>query len=96
MNLMEGFANSDFSAVEEAFRRQLEGTDGGAALTIFHHGQPVVDLWGGTRTDDGDPWQADTLAMCFSTTKGVASTALHLQAEAGLVDYDERVATYWP
>jgi len=96
MNRMEGFADSDFGAVEEAFGRQLERTDGGAAVTIFHRGRTVVDLWGGTRTDDGDPWEADTLAMCFSTTKGVASTALHLQAEAGLVDYDERVAAYWP
>lgn len=34
--------------------------------------------------------------MCFSTTKGVASTALHLQVDAGLVDYDERIAAYWP
>jgi CubicO group peptidase (beta-lactamase class C family) len=34
--------------------------------------------------------------MCFSTTKGVTSLALHLQADAGLVDYDEPVATYWP
>ena len=96
MKLMEGFAHRNFGAVEEAFRRQLERTSGGAAVAIFHHGEPVVDLWGGARTDDGDPWEADTLAMCFSTTKGVASAALHLQAEAGLVDYDERVATYWP
>ncbi|MGI9644329.1 MAG: serine hydrolase domain-containing protein [Ilumatobacteraceae bacterium] len=93
---MEGFAHPEFVAVEETFRRQLERTDGGAAVAIFHRGEPVVDLWGGVRTDEGDPWEADTLAMCFSTTKGVASTALHLQAEAGLVDYDERVATYWP
>ncbi len=93
---MKGFAHPQFAAVEAAFNRQLERTDGGAAVTIFHHGEPVVDLWGGVRTDEGDPWEADTLAMCFSTTKGVASAALHLQAEAGLVDYDERVATYWP
>jgi CubicO group peptidase (beta-lactamase class C family) len=93
---MDGFAHRDFRAVEESFRRQLERTDGGAAVTIFHHGEPVVDLWGGVRNDEGDPWEADTLAMCFSTTKGVASAALHLQVEAGLVDYDERVATYWP
>ncbi len=93
---MEGFARREFAAVEETFRRQLEHTDGGAAVTVFHRGEPVVDLWGGVRTDDGDPWEADTLAMCFSTTKGVASAALHLQVEKGLVDYDERVATYWP
>ena len=93
---MEGFAHRDFASVEETFAGQLERTDGGAAVTIFHHGEPVVDLWGGLRTREGDPWESDTFAMCFSTTKGVASAALHLQAEAGLVDYDERVATYWP
>lgn len=93
---MDGFADPRFETVADAFRRQLEGTDGGAALAVFHGGEPVVDLWGGNRTDDGDPWEADTLAMCFSTTKGVASAALHLQYEAGLVDYDERVSTYWP
>ena len=93
---MEGHADPRFETVADAFRRQLEGTDGGAALAVFHRGEPVVDLWGGNRTDDGDPWEADTLAMCFSTTKGVASAALHLQYEAGLVEYDERVSTYWP
>ena len=93
---MEGVAHPSFAAVEETFARQLERTEGGAAVTVFHHGRPVVDLWGGTRTEDGDPWERDTLAMCFSTTKGVASAALHLQVQAGLVDYDERVATYWP
>ena len=93
---MEGYVHPEFHAVEETFRKQLERTDGGAAVTIFHRGEPVVDLWGGVRTPEGDPWEADTLAMCFSTTKGVASLALHLQAEAGLVDYEERVATYWP
>jgi CubicO group peptidase (beta-lactamase class C family) len=93
---VEGFAHPDFVAVERAFAQQLERTDGGAAVTVFHQGRAVVDLWGGVRSPDGDPWESDTLAMCFSTTKGVASAALHLQAEAGLVDYDERVATYWP
>ena len=63
---------------------------------MYHRGELVVDLWSGLRTDDGDPWKADTLAMCFSTTKGVASAALHLQADAGRVDYDAPVATYWP
>lgn len=93
---VEGFAHRDFAAVADTLAQQLDRTDGGAAVTVFHHGVPVVDLWGGVRSPDGDPWEADTLAMCFSTTKGVASAALHLQAEAGLVDYDERVCTYWP
>jgi CubicO group peptidase (beta-lactamase class C family) len=85
-----------FEPVAEVFSRQLRRTQGGAALAVYHRGEKVVDLWGGRRTDDGDPWEADTLAMCFSTTKGVASTAVHILADRGALDYDEPVATYWP
>ncbi|MCP4434862.1 MAG: beta-lactamase family protein [Actinomycetia bacterium] len=92
---MEGFVHKDFSAVGDVFRRQLKRTNGGAAVCIYHRGKPVVDIWGGNRTDD-DPWEQDTVAMCFSTTKGVSSTALHVLADRGEVDYDEPVATYWP
>ena len=93
---MQGHSNAGFIDVAETFRDQLGRTTGGASLAVYHRGELVVDLWGGLRTDDGDPWQADTMAMCFSTTKGVASAALHLQADAGRVDYDAPVATYWP
>ena len=77
------------------FRRQLRRTTGGAAVGVYHRGELVVDLWGGRRTDD-EPWQRDTVAMCFSTTKGVTSTALHLLADRGQIGYDEPVAAYWP
>ena len=77
------------------FRRQLRRTTGGAAVAVYSGGELVVDLWGGRRTED-ELWQRDTLAMCFSTTKGVASAALHVLADRGQVDYDAPVATYWP
>jgi CubicO group peptidase (beta-lactamase class C family) len=92
---MDGFAHKDFVDVERTFRRQVGRTGGGMAVAVHHRGELVVDLWGGHRTDD-DPWERDTVAMCFSSTKGVASTALHILADRGLVDYDAPVATYWP
>jgi len=93
---VDGTAHPDFEGVAHEFERQLGRTSGGAAVTVFHRGEPVVDLWGGQRTDDGAAWERDSLAMCFSTTKGVASFALHVLADRGLVDYDAPVATYWP
>ena len=42
------------------------------------------------------PWTPETLALSFSTTKGVASTVIHRLAERGELAYDEPVATYWP
>jgi CubicO group peptidase (beta-lactamase class C family) len=97
---MKGDAKAGFADIATVFRRQLRRTNGGAAVTVYHRGRVVADLWGGTRDLDAPdgpaPWERDTVAMCFSTTKGVASTALHILADRGLVAYDEPVATYWP
>ncbi|MFN8035451.1 MAG: serine hydrolase domain-containing protein [Acidimicrobiia bacterium] len=93
---IDGHFDPGFATVVEVFRRQLRRTNGGAALGVYHRGSLVVDVWGGHRTDDGDRWCADTLAMCFSTTKGVAAMGLHVLADRGALQYDAPVATYWP
>ena len=92
---MDGWVRAGFENVAQVFRRQLRRTTGGAAVAVYHRGELVADLWGGRRTED-EPWQRDTLAMCFSTTKGVTSTALHLLADRGQIEYDAPVAAYWP
>jgi CubicO group peptidase (beta-lactamase class C family) len=38
----------------------------------------------------------DTLQSIYSTGKGVMATALALCVDRGLLDYEERVTTYWP
>lgn len=77
------------------FSRQLSRTTGGAALAVLHDDELVIDVWGGRRVED-DPWESDTMAMVFSTTKGIASTALHVLADRGEIDYDAPVMEYWP
>ena len=42
------------------------------------------------------PWSADTAAMVFSATKGMAATVIHRLADRGLIDYEAPVAEYWP
>ncbi|SLG56807.1 serine hydrolase domain-containing protein [Mycobacteroides abscessus] len=67
----------------------------GGALAVYLRGEPVVDIWGGWAAP-GQPWQADTLALAYSTGKGVAATVLHRLVERGLIDYDGAIADYWP
>ncbi len=93
---LEGYAHPDFNTVEAVLRRQLKDYPGGAAVCVYHHGERVVDLWGGYSDATGTLWRKETMAPSFSTTKGVASTLLHILADRGLVDYDARVADYWP
>ena len=70
---------------------------GGGALSVYLDGEPVVDVWTGWSDRRGTtPWSADTGAMVFSATKGMASTVIHRLADRGLIDYDAPVAEYWP
>ncbi|MFP6663594.1 MAG: serine hydrolase domain-containing protein [Deltaproteobacteria bacterium] len=95
--MLNGMVHPAFAAVAETLRRILPREEvGGAALCVYHRGEKVADLWAGTRNDAGDPWQEDTLSISFSTTKGVASTLLHIYADRGLIDYDAPVQEYWP
>lgn len=99
--MLEGYVHPDFSEVARILRKQIPGTKrrhapGGTAVCVWHRGEVVVDCWGGTRDRAGDRWEEGTLALSYSTTKGVASTLLHVYADRGLVDYDAPVAKYWP
>lgn len=95
---ISGEVDPDFREVAVRFTRLFRGRDtGGAALAIYHRGRPVVDIWGGYQDlDFCVPWQRDTMAMSFSTTKGVAATVIHRLADRGLIDYDAPVGKYWP
>lgn len=68
---------------------------GGAALAVYHRGHKVADLWTGWQSA-GQPWQADTLSMSYSTGKGVLATLAHRLVDQGLLDYDAPVVTWWP
>lgn len=84
--------------VRELLDRQIaEGRQVGVQVCAYRNGRRIVDTWAGTMgPDDPRPVAADTLFNSFSTTKGVAATALHILAERGAIDYDAPVATYWP
>jgi CubicO group peptidase (beta-lactamase class C family) len=94
---ISGFVKPKFEAVREAFEENFECRDElGAACCIYHHGEKVVDLWGGIRNKStGEPWEENTMVIVYSTTKGLAGLAMALANSQGLFDYDERVSTYW-
>lgn len=93
-----GEVKPGFEAVREAFTENFTRRhELGAACSIFYHGEKVVDLWGGIRNKEtGEPWEEDTMALVWSTTKGMSALAVALAHSRGLLDYDERVSTHWP
>ena len=93
---IQGTFHPNFAPVARALARQLRGPRGGAAVCVYHRGEKVVDIWGGSKDAAGTPWLADTMSVSFSTTKGVTATLLHILVDRGLADYDDPVAKFWP
>ena len=94
---VDGFVRDQrFEAVAALARKSAEAA-GGGALCVYLDGVAIVDVWAGTRDiARGLAWEADTMAMSWSTTKGVTSTVLHMLADRGSLEYDSPVASYWP
>jgi CubicO group peptidase (beta-lactamase class C family) len=95
---VEGEVAPGFEAVREAFADNLRARgELGAAFAVTLDGQPVVDLWGGLADGErGRPWQADTLQVIFSGTKGLIALCLLMLADREALDLDAPVARYWP
>jgi len=93
-----GAADPHFDCVVRSFSTMFPGRRfGGGALAVYVDGLPVVDVWKGWADRGGHlPWSADTAAMVFSASKGMAATVIHRLADRGLIDYEAPVAEYWP
>ena len=98
VRMLKGKADRRFRPLVERFDAMFRRpSNGGGALAVYWRGQPVVDVWTGFADSRGRrPWERETAAMSFSTTKGVASTVVHRLVDRGLLSYDEPLATYWP
>jgi CubicO group peptidase (beta-lactamase class C family) len=95
---VEGHVSRGFEAVREVFEENFaRRSELGGACCAYYRGEKVVDLWGGIRhRATGEPWERDTMVVVHSATKGLAAMTLAIAHSRGWLDYDERVATYWP
>lgn len=96
--MIGGDVSPGFEDVRTEFENNfLHRGERGASCTIIHHGQKVVDLWGGQRSDhSGAPWDEQTLSLVFSVTKGMAAAVMAVAHSRGLFELDASVADYWP
>jgi CubicO group peptidase (beta-lactamase class C family) len=86
---------------QEIFKRAVDDAIGegevGLQLAVYKDNKLVVDVLGGVADKTtGRKVDKDTLFNVFSVTKAVTATALHIQAERGLVSYDAPISRYWP
>lgn len=86
-----------FEAVQAEFEHLCSEQPQGAAVAVFQHGKPVVNLWAGARDKAGSlAWTQQTRVNIFSAGKGlVALAVLQLMAQ-GRLSADQSIASIWP
>lgn len=98
MTEIHGHCDQRFAAVRSVFEENFTSRgDVGAALSIYHGGDKLVDLWGGEADPETKkPWEKDTLVNVWSTTKGVTAACFARAVELGIFEYGDKVTKYWP
>lgn len=95
---ISGVCDEKFAAVRQVLSDNIDsGLDLGASAAVFIDGEPVVDIWGGVADGQtGAPWERDTIVNVWSTTKTMTALSALVLADAGEIDFNAPVATYWP
>ncbi|KAI9292161.1 beta-lactamase/transpeptidase-like protein [Neoconidiobolus thromboides FSU 785] len=94
----EGICEDDYKQVEEVFKDHFDrGLEVGASVVVYNKGTPVVELYGGYQ-DFGKriAYTSSTLNIVFSSSKFMVSAVIARLVDQGLLDYDEKISTYWP
>jgi len=69
----------------------------GAAVSVWQHGKPLVELHGGFRDSKRQqPWTVDTIVLFWSATKGLGSACLLHALQENAIRLDRHVAEFWP
>ena len=98
MAKVQGICDPKFAEVRSLLEEAVaSGKEIGASVTVNIGGKNVVDIWGGyTSKDRTSPWEKNTIVNVFSSTKTIASLAVLMLVDRGLIDVDEKVSKYWP
>jgi CubicO group peptidase (beta-lactamase class C family) len=69
----------------------------GAAVSIWQNGKPIVDLYSGfCDARHEKPWEANTLVLIWSATKGIASACVLHVLQEHRINIERRMAEFWP
>jgi len=95
---IQGHCDRRFFVVKDAFAENfVHGGDVGASFAATIDGKFVVDIWAGyADAAQTHPWERDTLACFFSTTKALTALCALVLVDRGQLDLEAPVAGYWP
>lgn len=93
-----GKVEPGFEPVLKEFESMFDqGLDKNSQLCVYYKDKCVIDIWGVTPDKkDKQQYSPDSLLLIMSAGKSVPPILLGILKDQGLLDFDEKVATYWP
>ena len=92
---IQGTVAPGFESVKRLYEQELQTmAEENTQLCVYHKGERVVDLWA-SATNDAH-FTPDSLVNIFSSGKSLEAIAIASLVGRGLLDYDAKVADYWP
>ncbi|GAA5796435.1 hypothetical protein HPULCUR_001807 [Helicostylum pulchrum] len=95
---IHGYVDDDYKEVYDIFLNNFkQGRDIGASVSAYVGGRKVVSLQGGWQDiEEKVEYTNESLQMVFSTSKILGVVVIAQLVEQGLLEYDEKISTYWP
>ena len=95
---IHGTVKEGFEGVREAFAKNFtKGFEVGASVSVIHHGEVVVDIWGGhTDPERTEAWQRDNIVNVWSTTKTMMFLIMLMLHDSGELSVHDPVTKCWP
>jgi CubicO group peptidase (beta-lactamase class C family) len=96
--VVHGYCAPEYERLREAFVNNFRHLgEVGASFAVTARGQLVADLWAGWKDMSATvPWQRDTIACIWSTSKGLGGVCFAMLVDRGLASLDDKVSKYWP
>jgi len=92
---IEGTVAPGFESVKQVYERELQTmAERNTQLCVYYKGERVVDLWASTTNDP--EFSPDSIVNIFSSGKSLAAIAMASLVGKGLLDYNAKIADYWP
>jgi CubicO group peptidase (beta-lactamase class C family) len=92
---IEGTVAPGFESVKHLYEHNMRTlAERDTQLCVYHREEKVVDLWASASGDTD--FSPDSLVNVFSSGKSLEAIALAWLVGKGLLEYDARIADYWP
>jgi CubicO group peptidase (beta-lactamase class C family) len=96
--VLQGYCLPKYERLREAFLENFRDRgEIGGSYAVMVRGELVADLWGGWKDMAATaPWERDTIACVWSSSKGIGGVCFAMLVDRGLASYEDKVSHYWP